>query len=289
MSIDRAKVKQRAYFIAVGLSLFLTIIKLTAGFLTSTWSVVAMGMDSFLDILFTNFNFFLLKIADKPADRDHPVGHGKFEEVSVVVQSIIIFLLGIFMLKEGISGLLYGSDAIYSRNVIFVMVISVIGSVIISLTLKSAGKKINSSALIADSKHYSVDIISNGSILIGLVCAYTFEIAIIDSILTSIFSFYIMFSAIQLFLPAFKTLTDHKVSDIKVEEIEKIFNSCTKIIDYHSLLAVRTGSFILITVHIIVDAELSLRDAHSIADNLEQKIKALSNEYKPTIHMDPSE
>jgi cation diffusion facilitator family transporter len=285
----RNSIKRKAYLVAVGLSLFLTIIKLSAGFLTSTWSVVAMGMDSFLDILFTNFNFFLLKIADKPADRDHPLGHGKFEEFSVIVQSVIIFLLGLFMLKKGITDLIYGTESTYGFNLIVVMSISVAGSFLISTYLKSAGKKINSSALIADAKHYTVDILSNGAILIGVTLGHYLNLTSIDSILTAIFSIYIMISAVKLFLPSFKVLTDHKLSDDDEYTIEKVLQDCRNIESYHSFVATQTGSFVIITAHIVIDYSLSLREAHQITDNIEKRIKALSPHYKPTIHADPSD
>ncbi|MBN1968768.1 MAG: cation transporter [Candidatus Delongbacteria bacterium] len=281
------QIKKRAFYIAIFVSLILTVFKLTSGYITNTWSVVTMGMDSFMDILFTNFNFLMLRVSDTPADKNHPAGHGKFESFAVVIQSVIIFLLGNFMMYKGISDFYNDIHPVFSPFVIGVMGFSVLGSIVISYNLRKAGKLTNSDALIADSAHYTVDIVSNGAIMLGLLGGYIWGLDHADAILNSVFSVMIIISSIKLFIPAFKILTDYKVPDEIFLQFKSIMDNNRDIKGYHSLFVVRNGSFLLFSVHIELDKNMSLYDSHLIADDLEKKIKLEILNSKPTIHVDP--
>ena len=282
------RLKNFAFLYAIGLSVFLAVIKLITGFVTGSLSIISMGMDSFLDIIFTNLNFYSVRIARKPADEDHPMGHGKFEDFTALIQSIIIFSLGAYIMYSGVKGFFIPKKIDYSINAILVMAFSTLASISIAFIMKYTGKKTKSPALVADSLNYTADIITNGSILIGLIIARYFLLNWMDSLLSSVLSIYIMYEAGKLFYDSFKVLTDYKIPAELKEKVEAELEKHKHLfLSYKNFFAIRSGSNYIINFDIIVCPELNLKTAHDIAEHLETTLKQKLNDIIVTVHLEP--
>lgn len=285
---QKIKYRKRAFRLAIFLSAILSFAKLLVGFLTNNLSVIAMGVDSFFDILFTNLNYFSVRIAEKPADEDHPMGHGKFEDFSTLIQSMIIFFIGAYILYSAVEGFFIDRVAIYDNTVIIVMLLSTIGAAFISYVLKHAGKITGSSAMVADALHYTSDIVTNGAILVGIIAARVFDIGWMDNALGAVFSIYIMYSAYTLFRGAFGVLTDCKIPDELENKIVEVLKEHKNImLDYHKLSAIRSGSHYIVNLHIVTCKNLTLEHSHEIADHIEHELADVVPSGIITVHLDP--
>ena len=290
-----SKIRTHAFLFAIISSILLSILKLITGFMTNSLSIIAMGIDSFLDVIFTNFNFFAVRLSEKPADKNHPLGHGKFEDISTLLQSIVIILVGVYIFIMALKGLFFDSDYSETKVIfdtgflaIIVMSISTIGSVLISIVLRVAGKKTDSSAMIADSLHYTTDIISNGSILVGVIIAKYFHILWMDDFLSLIFSLFIIYSAGKLFIDAIKILTDSNIPKELEDKINTILEKNKGILlNHHNFFAVKSGSFYMISFHIETCRFMSLELAHDGVDKIEKQIESEIPNSIVTIHIDP--
>ena len=294
----KKKIRTYAFLFAIISSILLSIIKLIVGFMTNSLSIIAMGIDSFLDVIFTNLNFFAVRISEKPADKDHPLGHGKFEDVSTLLQSIVIILVGLYIFGMAIKGLFFDSSISstseqginFGSLAIIVMTISTLGSILISIVLRVAGKKTDSSAMIADSLHYTTDIVSNGSILVGIILAKYLNILWMDNVLSLFFSLFIIYSAGNLFLNSLKILTDSNIPEELERKIKDILeNNKGIMLDYHNFFAVRSGSHYMISLHIKTCRFMSLELAHNGVDKIEKLIESNVPNSIVTIHIDPCE
>lgn len=290
---NKTNIKKRVDFVfifSIITSVFLAIIKFVAGFISGNISVISMGMDSFLDILFTNFNYFTVKEASKPADKSHPFGHGKFENVMSLIQSLTIFVLGLYLLYKGVNNLITHQNNIASNLSIIVMGISTFFAALLTYLLTSTGKKANSVAMITDALHYKTDILSNGAIFIGIFAGKYFSITWMDNILGILVALYICYSAGELFLRSFKVLTDSKVPlEIERKIISILDSYKNEMIDYHDLKSIKSGSVYLIIVHITACRKMSLDFSHKLADRIENDIMSNIPKSIITIHFEPCE
>lgn len=295
LSKKNKKIRAYAFIFAIISSVILSVLKLFVGFMTNSLSIIAMGIDSFLDVIFTNLNFFAVRLSEKPSDEDHPLGHGKFEDISTLLQSVVIILVGLYIFGKAFYGLFLNGDISEAEAMIdtgfiaiTVMAISTLGSILISFVLRVAGKRTDSSAMIADSLHYTTDIVSNGSILIGIIIAKYFSIQWMDDFLSIFFSLFIIYSAGKLFVSSVKILTDSNIPKELVDKIDNILmNNKGIMLNYHNFFAVRSGSHYIINFHIETCRFMSLELAHDGVDKIEKQIESEIPNSIVTIHIDP--
>ena len=160
--------KVAAARLSIFTALGLAILKLLTGLFTGSLAVLTSAIDSLLDILMSGINLMAINHAEQPADEQHPYGHGEFETLANLFQSVVIALSGVWIIYEAIQRLIEPSPIRQTAIGIGVMAVSTIASYMISRHLKRVAKETDSSALEADSLHFSMDVYTNLALLVGL-------------------------------------------------------------------------------------------------------------------------
>ncbi len=271
-------------FTALGLA----IVKLLTGLFTGSLAVLTSAIDSLLDILMSGINMMAIHHAEQPADDRHPYGHGKFETLATILQSIVIALSGGWIIYEAIQRMIVPSPLRQTGIGIVVMCGSMAASFLISRHLRKVAKATDSSALEADSLHFSMDVYTNLALLVGLVLISRFDLPWLDPVMSILVAGYILFESINLLRHGLRDILDEQLPETVRNEIEALINDHKhELFGYHNLRTRRAGSQKLIDFHLTVCKHLSVEEAHSITDYIEKKIGEHISGTDVTIHVEP--
>ena len=280
--------KAKATKIAMSVAFILAISKVTIGFITGSLSILSSAVDSILDIASSFFNFIAIKKAEEPADQDHEYGHGKYEAMATLIQSMIIFMSGIMILIAAWNKFINNTHPEVTTAGLTVMGISIIATIMLTIYLRYMAKKENSSVLEADAMHYSIDLYTNAGILFALILIKFTGLYIIDSIVAAIVAIYIIISAIKLGLQVSNNLLDSKIEEEAYSKLVTILNSfedCHK--DFHKLRTRSSGNDVFIDMHLTLCGKLTLAEVHDITDMIELAIQKAIPKADITIHPEP--
>lgn len=280
--------KNRIALISVGAALFLTSFKLIVGIITGSLGILSEALHSGLDLVAATITLFAVRISDKPPDRDHHFGHGKVENLSAFLETILLFITCIWIIYEAASRLISGRTHI---EVNFWSYLVVVSSIIIdfsrSRALMRVAKKHNSQALEADALHFSTDIWSSAVVLLGLICAQ-FGIYIADSIAALAVASIILVVTYRLGKRSVNMLLD-RVPDDVYEKLKNILNQIADIEYFHDLKVRVAGADIFVEVNIHVQPQLDVHQSHEIATKVEEKVRLEIPRCSVHVHIEPEE
>jgi cation diffusion facilitator family transporter len=280
--------KIAAASLSIFTALFLAILKLLTGFFTGSLAVLTSAIDSLLDILMSSINLMAIRHAEQPADEGHAYGHGKFETLATIFQSFVIAASGVWIIYEATQRMIEASPIKQTGIGIVVMSISTVASFMISRHLLRVAKETDSSALEADSLHFSMDVYTNLALLIGLVLITLFDLPWLDPVMSVLVAIYILFESLRLLRQGMRDILDEQLPETIRNEIEELINDHKdELFEFHNLRTRRAGSQKLIDFHLTVCKHLSVEEAHDVTDYLEKKIGEKITGTDVTIHVEP--
>jgi ferrous-iron efflux pump FieF len=286
--MNLSKLKIRAARISLATAGGLTVLKLATAAATGSLAVLSSGIDSLLDILMSGGNYLAIRQAEQPPDPKHPFGHGKFETVATIFQSLLIALSGCWVLFESVRRLLRGTELTRLEEGIGVLLISSVVSWKISRYLKATARKTDSSALKADSLHFSMDVYTNLALMAGLAVIFWLKITWLDPALSILVGCYILFEAVRLIRHGMGDILDEQLPESIREEITRLLEAHrSSLLDYHRLRTRRAGSQKIIDFHLTVCRHLTVEESHRITDHLEKRIREKIPGTDVTIHVEP--
>ncbi len=278
--------KTKAAKVAMSVAFCLAVSKATVGFLTGSLSILSSAVDSILDIAASFFNFIAIKKAEEPADTGHQYGHGKYEAMATFIQSIIIFVSGLFILLSAWDKFIHNKHPEISSAGFVVMGISIAATIFLTIYLRYVAKKEKSSVLEADAMHYSIDLYTNIGILAALFIIKLTGWTVIDSIVAALVAIYIIFSAIKLSVQVSKQLLDSRIE--AYNKLLKVLDSFGSYhLDFHRLRTRSAGNEIFIDMHLTLCRKLTLDEVHQITDVIENAISKEISGADITIHPEP--
>ncbi len=278
--------KKKVALISVGAAIFITVGKLIVGLLTGSLGILSEALHSALDFVAAVITYFAVKISDKPADENHQFGHGKYENLSAFIETILLFVTCFWIIYEAISRLVSGNTEI---EISYWSYIVVIASIIIdysrSRELMRVAKKYNSQALEADALHFSTDIWSSSVVLLGLICAQ-FGFFLADSIAALIVAAIVIFIAYKLGKRSIDVLLDRtSVETYKI--VETILKKIPEVLKFHNLRIRTSGAYTFVEVSIHVDPKMSIEKAHEISHLVENAICEKIDKCEVHVHEEP--
>lgn len=279
--------KTRAALVSVASNSVLVILKLVTGIFSGSVSIISEAIHSANDLLASIIAFFSVRISDRPADHEHPFGHGKAESISGVVEAALIVFAALWIVVEAIKRILHGGEVRHLGWGTAVMVTSVAVNTIVARYLFKVAKKEDSVALEAAAQHLSADVYTSLGVAIGLVLVWITDWHIIDPIVAILVAILIGSIGWKLTVRAGKHLMDSSLPESEVAEIEKIVKSETRVVSWHRMRTRKSGSQRHIDFHIVMPAGATLVEAHQIADELEKLIAQLFVRANVVIHVDP--
>jgi ferrous-iron efflux pump FieF len=282
--------KIRAARLSVAVAAGLAVVKLATGIVTGSMAVISSAVDSLLDILMSSVNFMAIRQADQPADENHPFGHGKFETVATLFQSLIIALSGLWIIYEASRRLGQGVELSRLGGGMAILAISSIASWLIAAHLRKVAKETDSSALHADSLHFSMDVYTNLALVAGLGIVALLGIPWLDPVLSILVAVYILYEALRLLRHGIRDLLDEELPLAIRNEIASLIEAHHEgLLGYHNLRTRRAGSQKIMDFHLTVCKHLTVEEAHAIADQLEHTIEREILGADVTIHIEPCE
>lgn len=290
----RSKEARKVTLVGFFINALLTTFKLIAGVLGKSGAMVADAVHSLSDFLTDIVVLIGFKLNSKPEDECHNYGHDKYETLSTVIISVALALVGYQILKSGIINVLLviKGETLPKPGLIALIaaIISIISKEMLYRYTVIAGKKINSSSVIANAWHHRSDAFSSIGTMIGIGGAIIFgqRLTILDPIASIIVSLFIFKVAYEIFVPSINELVEKSLSNEVRGRIEEAFKELNDVKDYHKLRMRKVGTKTVIESHVLVNENLNVKDAHDIADKVETKIKGLVGENSiVTIHIEP--
>ena len=285
----RVKRIRKASSLGMAGNAVLSIAKIIIGLISGSFAVISDGLDSASDILTFGITFYTSRIINKPPDYKYPYGYQRAEAIATKVLSFIIFFVGAQLFYSSLIRIIEQEPhKMPSMLALYVTLFSILGKYVLFLYQYKTGKKINSSMLIANGKNMRNDILISGSVLVGLVFTYRFDLPMIDLITAMAVSIWIMKEGFSIFMSVNVELMDG-VDDSSI--YYRIFDAVEEIDGAHNPHRVRLRKHAeqyVIAMDIEVDPGITVQQAHQIAVDVELNIREkIENTYDVMIHTEP--
>jgi ferrous-iron efflux pump FieF len=272
---------------SVGVASTLICIKAGGWWMTESLSLLSSLLDSSLDLIASLLNLFALKLAQDPPDHEHRFGHGKAEALAGLGQVALILSSAFMLIMEALKDF-YHPHALEQEQIgIIVCIISIILTGGLVLLQKWVMRKTKSLAIKADSSHYQMDIITNVLVIISLIISKIWGFMWIDPLFAVGMSLYMMYGCKELFTEAAKQLMDHELPDNVRLSIEQIALSHPSVPEIHDLRTRTSGNGIFIQFHMSIEGDMPLLQAHTITEEVEERLLKQFPHAEIFIHQDP--
>jgi len=282
--------KAGATKLLIGVVVGLIVFKVVVGWLTGSISILAQAADSLLDLFAGIITFSAIRFAAKPADAEHPYGHGKVEDIAGIVQGTLIFIAGGLIIYSAIGRIIKGSsfEIELAEAGIVVMAVSVVVSIFLSRHLLRVSRRTGSVALEANARNIATDVYSASAVLVGLAIVRFTGLNIIDPILAIGVAVYILKVAVDTIRKPISGLLDETLPLSQQAAIEGCLGKHSREVSgHHALRTRRAGSQSYIDLHLVMAGDVSLEQAHRICDQIEVEIQSVLHEASVIIHAEP--
>jgi ferrous-iron efflux pump FieF len=264
----------------------LIIAKLGAYMATGSVSLLASLIDSLMDGGASLLNLLAVRYALMPPDAEHRFGHGKAESLAGLVQSLFIGGSGLFLINEAVQRLINPQPLEHITVGVAVMSFSIILTSALVMFQRSVIKRTHSTAIKADSFHYATDIVSNSAILLALLLAQMGWLGL-DPVLALVIAAWVIYCAWQIAHEALQDLLDRELPTPQREQIISAALAHPQVHGVHDLRTRVSGRMRFIQLHIELDDDMPLYQAHVIADEVEAAILQVIPRSDVVIHQDP--
>jgi cation diffusion facilitator family transporter len=264
----------------------LIIMKLVVGIISGSVSIISEAIHSSMDLVAALIAFFSVKVSDTPPDSRHPYGHGKVENISGVIEALLIFVAAIWIIVEAVKKLL-GEEIILESLWMgsLVMAVSAIVNIIVSRKLYKVAHETNSIALEADALHLKTDVYTSAGVALGLLLIILTDIKWMDPVIAILVALFIIKESVELLKRAFWPLLDSAWAEDEIKDLEKKLNDMG--VNYHELRTRKAGNYRFIDIHVEIPGNESVGDAHKYCDQIEDELMAVYENLNVTIHIEP--
>ncbi|MEX0951831.1 MAG: cation diffusion facilitator family transporter [Gammaproteobacteria bacterium] len=280
---------RRATYLAVAAATLLIVIKLIAYLLSGSVSILSSLIDSIVDLFASGINLFAVAIALQPPDREHRFGHGKAEPIAGLAQAMFISGSAVFLVIEAASRLLRPEPIQHAGVGIGVMVMSIAITILLVIYQRRVIAATGSVAISADSLHYRSDVLVGLGVIAALLLDSLLDWRWADPVIALIVAGYILYAAWQIGRQALDQLMDRELSDAERERIQQIVCGHAQVSDLHELRTRASGLSQFIQLHLVLQPEMTLHEAHHIAMQVQQDLQQAYPHADIIIHQDPAD
>ena len=286
------RLKEKTAHLSVISNTGLVVMKFIVGFAIGSVSIISEAIHSSMDLLAAVIAFFAVRKSAEPPDAGHSFGHGKFEDVSGLIEALLIFVAAIIIIVEAALKLLGGDEQVFSPTLLYagiaVMGISVLANWYVSSRLMKVAKETESIALESDAWHLRTDIYTSLGVFLGLILIHFTGLTILDPIIAICVGIVILKAATDLLKRSFADLIDHSIPKLDEDRIKAIIcEHASEYAGFHGLRTRRSGPEIFIEFHLVVPGDVSVTQSHDLADHLESDLLVEYPRANVTIHIEP--
>ena len=272
----------------IGVVISLILLKVITGWISGSISVFAQAADSFLDLFAGVVTFFAVRIATRPADEEHPFGHGKVEDMAGMVQGVLLFIAAGLIIYSSVGRIINKTPIELAEAGMVAMAVSMVASVLLSRHLLKVSRATGSVVLEANARNITGDIYSTAAVLVGLIVVRLTGLSILDPIIAIGIAIYIAKIAYDAINKPLLGLVDASLPRSE----QAVIKSClaeqgNQIVGFHELRTRRSGNQRHIDLHLVMAKGISLERAHQVCDLLEVDIRLKLPRTNVTIHVEP--
>ena len=258
------------------------------GALSGSVSIISEAIHSTIDLVASVIAFFSVKVSGLPPDKEHPYGHGKVENISGVVEGLLIVVAAFWIMYEAIKKFVNHEPIQFVYLGIIVMSVSAIVNLFVSRRLYKVAKETDSIALEADALHLKTDIYTSLGVAVGMFIIWLTDMLILDPIIAVLVALIILKEAYSLIKNAFQPLVDVALPDEDLRLVEEILSTFMEgEISYHRIRSRKSGPYKYLDFHLNVPGDMSVMESHSLCDRIEVELKNKINLLDINIHVEP--
>ncbi len=284
---DRAS---RAAVIPVLSNAFVLVLKGVVGLMTGSIAVLSDAMDSLEDVGSSAFDLWSVRLSAKPADEEHPYGHGKVEGIAATVEGLLIGGGGLFIFYQAIHRLISGQAEIGVGLGLVAMIVTAFVNLGVVIQIGRAARETGSLVLTAATRHLWTNIaqaiaVITALILVGLTGRHEF-----DAVVALFLSAFLVFSAVRIIMGATRQIMDVRLPLEEEEFIQQtLLHHEKEVVGFHKLRSRRSGHQRYVELHLIVDPKRSVEEIHTVCDGIERDIQERLPGAEVTIHVEPDD
>ena len=257
--------------ICLNLLLFLT--KLLVGFIAHSVSVMADAFNNLSDAASSIISFVGVRLADKPADEEHPFGHGRIEYISAFIVAFLVVQVGFMLLKSAIGKILHPEDLQVSLLSLFILLISIGGKLWLSAFNEKLGRRIDSKVMLATAADARSDVLATSATVLSLLVFRFFGLNI-DGVIGLIVSLLVLKAGYEIAKDTLEPLIGERMDPELCSEIRDFVRSYPDVLGTHDLIIHNYGPQKYIgSIHVEVDSHMTLEDSHILMDRIEDDAK----------------
>lgn len=265
----------------------LIIMKLCVGLISGSVSIISEAIHSSMDLVAAIIAYLSVKLSDNPPDSRHPYGHGKIENISGVIEALLIFVAAVLIIIEAIKKLITGEFVIESILLgAVIMLVSGLINFYVSQKLYKVARSTNSVALEADALHLRTDVYTSVGVGTGLALIYITGINWLDPVIAILVALFILWEAFKLLTKAFTPLLDTAWDNPDITDLESRLERLN--VKYHDLRTRVAGNYRFVDIHVEIPEDVSVGSAHQYCDKIEDELTGKYDNLTVTIHVEPS-
>ncbi len=267
----------------------LFVLKVVVGVITNSVSIWAQAVDSSLDIFAVVITFLTVGYSSKPADQEHPFGHGKLEDVAAGIQAVLLLGASASIAYAAIQRIISGKIINLPTAGVGVMLVSMIASILLSRHLFRVARSTDSVVLEANANNIRADVYSTAGVLVGLaIVSFSPKLTMIDPIIALIVVSLILMATYRVGRMAFGGLVDTRLPKAEEDEIMSCITEHTsQLAGFHELRTRKAGSQRFVDLHLVMPSNASVEEAHQMCDHLEKDLYSRLPNSNVTIHVEP--
>lgn len=291
-NMDNSKVRTSygilSSLVGIACNFILFVTKLTIGFIINSISIMADAFNNLSDAASSIISLIGVKLAGRPADKEHPFGHGRFEYISALAVAVLILIVGFNLLTSSFQKVLHPEEMTFNPILVCILVISVLMKVWMSLFNRKLGRRINSTVMLATSADSRNDVVvTSATIISTLIVGFTG--VSIDGYIGVLVSLFVMFSGFKIAKDTLEPLLGQAIDRTMYKKIVDMVESYEDICGTHDLIIHNYGpTRHMATIHAEVPSSIGFEHAHETIDRIERDVLEKLDIFL-VIHMDPIE
>lgn len=286
---SRNKILIRTSWISTIGNLILSAVKIVVGVLAGSLAVLGDGIDSASDVVISVVMIFTSRIVARPPSKKYPYGFERAETIATKILSLVIFYAGIQMLVSSVESIVSHEPKMMPAPIaIYATIFSIVGKLLLALYQYRQGRRVRSSLLTANAVNMRNDVFISVGVLVGLAFTFWLRLPILDTATGLIISCLIISSAVKIFMESSVELMDGVSDESIYAKIFSAVDSVPKAHNPHRVRSRKIGNMYIIALDIEVDGAMTITEAHAVANEVEQRIRAsIDNIYDIVVHIEP--
>lgn len=289
--MNETKLKKNTAKLSLLSNSILIVIKLIAGFLSGSFGIISEAIHSGTDCLASYIAYFAVKKSSESPDKKHQFGHGKYEDLSGLIEGVLINLAAIYILVEAGRKIITGNHNVLNIDIAtYVMIFSVIVNIAVSTILFKVAKETGSIALYADGEHLRTDVYTSLGVALGMIMIKLTGIHILDSMIALVVAVMIFHTGLKICQKAVGNLLDEGLPESDITKIRDVIKGFTEegILEFCKIKTRTSGPRINIELTIYAQETMTVKESHRICNEIEAKLNIIFNKVDTIIHIEPT-